>query len=218
MVNPLRGFISPGYRLFEEIDEAGNGIGLYRPGGVSSFLATIVDVLLGRAISVTVGGDTVTVDRFSAERFFARNADKFHGILHEGMSVQKKLLRLLNFSQQQKAGVYLSGLPRGLFEEVAGGGEEGKKLVIGMVSQFSSLIDALEKNNGFKLSALRERVTESRESGYLRFDREELFALMATENADRLSELNAESGRPEVCKVAALIIARLRACSKSPND
>jgi hypothetical protein len=33
---------------------------------------------------------------------------------------------------------------------------------------------------------------------------------MATENADRLSELNAEFGRHEVCKVAALIIERLK--------
>jgi len=208
MVNPLRGFISQDHRLFEDIDEEGEGITLYEKTGVKSFLETIVDVIRGRTESVTIGGDTVVVDRASAEAFFDRNADRFQGVLHEGMTMQEKLLRILGLKEREKAGFNFAGLPRGLFEETAFGGEEGKKLVIGLVQQFLSLIDALE-SNGFELPQLRDMIFQSREKGYLQFDREDFFTEILEENKHRLPELGASSGRPEIRKLSELLIIRL---------
>jgi hypothetical protein len=208
MVNPLRGFISPNHRLFEDIDEEGEGIELYEKTGVGSFIERIIDKVTGRAESVTIGGDSVMIDRVSAESFFDRNADRFQGVLAEGMTLQEKLLRLLSLKERERAGFNFSGLPRGLFEEYASGGEEGKKMVIGLVQQFLSLIDALERN-GFELPLLRDMIFQSKEKGYLQYDREDFFTQILEENKNRVKELTSSSGRPEVRKLAELLIHRL---------
>ncbi len=208
MVNPLRGFISHGH-LFEDMDEEGDGIDLYERMGVKSFIRTVLDVLRGRAEPVTIAGDTLTVDRYSAEAFFDRNADRLQGILSEGMTLQEKLLRLYWVKARESSGFNFSGLPRGLFEEFASGGEEGKKMVIGLVQQFLALIDALE-SNGFALPQLRDMVFQSQERGYLQLDREDFFTQILEENRNRLSELNISSTRPEIRKLAELLIERLR--------
>jgi len=215
MVNPLRGFISQDHHLFGDIDEEGEGIELYEKTGVRSLVERLIDIVRGRAESVTIGGDTVMVDKISAEAFFDRNADRFQGILHEGMTLQEKLLRLLGLKEREKTGFNFAGLPRGLFEEVAFGGEEGKKLVIGLVQQFLSLIDALE-GNGFELPILRDMIFQSKERGYLQFDREDFFTQILEENRDRLSDLTSSSGRPEIRKLSELLIGRLGSRGKDP--
>lgn len=206
-MNPLRGFISHGH-LFVDLDTEGEGIALYQPSGVRSLVQTVLEVIRGRAEPVTVGGETVTVDRVSAEAFFNRNADRFQGILQEGMSIQDKLVRLCGLRQRELAGFNFSGLPRGLFEEFATGGEEGKKMVIGLVQQFEALFDALE-NNGFQIPQLRDMVFQSKEKGYLTFDREDFFIQILEENRHRISELIFSVGRPEIRKLAEYLIKRL---------
>ena len=210
MVNPLRGFISQDHHLFEDIDVEGEGIELYEATDVRSFIEKIIDIVRGRAESVTIGGDTVTVDKVSAEAFFDRNADRFQTILREGMTLQEKLLRLLGWEERERAGFNFAGLPRGLFEEVAFGGEEGKRLVIGLVQQFLTLIDALE-GSGFALPQLRDMIFQSKEKGYLQFDREDFFTEILEENKHRLSELRMSCTRPEIRKLSQLLIERLEA-------
>jgi hypothetical protein len=207
MVNPLRGFMSQGY-LFEDFDEKGNGIRVYETTGFKSFAQAIVSRMRGRAEPVDICGDTVLVDRASAEEFFERNADLCEGIFRAGMTIQEKLLRLLVLKDREKEGYNFSGLPRGIFEECAFGGEEGKKLVIGLVQQFLSLIDGLE-NNGFELPQLRDMIFQSKEKGYLQFDREDFFTQIIEENKDRFLELTTTSGRPEIRKLAELLIERI---------
>ena len=203
MANPVRSFISQDHRLFKEEDVKGKtGIALYEGKGIRGMVGRFVDRIRGRLVSVTDCGDTVTVDKKSAEAFFERNAEQFEGILEEGMSVQKKLLLLVKHSKE-------SGLPRGLFEDEARGGTEGKKLVIGNVRQFLHLIDALEKYNGFRVSHLREQIFQSKETGYIQYDREEFFSLILQENKGRAHELNATSGRVELCRLAQILISRL---------
>lgn len=213
-MNPLRGFITHG-RLFVDLDDEGQGPGieLYQTKGVRSLVQTVLDVIRGRAEPVTVGGETVTVDRVSAEAFFDRNAERFQGVLDEGMDLQEKLIRLCGLKQREAAGFNFSGLPRGLFEEFAFPGAEGREKVIGLVQQFLSLIDALE-DNGFQLPQLRDMIFQSQEKGFLQFDRDGFFNQILEENHHRLSELTMSFGRPEIRKLAEFLIHRLEELSQ----
>ena len=204
MVNPLWGFSEKG-RLFSGFDQEGDGIELYEQKSVRSFLHNILERLLGRTVRVTLGGDAVLVNKRSAESFFERNANRLVGTVQEGMTLQEKLLRLVNLPATP-----LRGLPRGLLEEQAQGGAEGKKLVFGHIDQFMALIDSLEQSHGFELTKLRAHIFSSSESACLSFDREELFSRILEENAQRVDGLSADSGRPEVCRLASLLIDRLK--------
>jgi hypothetical protein len=206
MVNPLRGYISQDHQnliFLRGDDTSRNGI------KVVSGVWGVVGSLIGSCVSVTIGGDTIRVEKESAEAFFERNADRFQGIIYDWMTVEEKLLRLVELKGSERAEYNLSGLPRGLFEEVAFGGEEGKKMVIGFVQHFLLLIDALERN-GFQLPQLRDMIFQSKEKGYLQFDREDLFTQILEENKDRLSELTAAYGRPEIRKFCELLIHRVQ--------
>jgi hypothetical protein len=205
MVNPLRGFISENRRLFEHFDDEGEGIELYEPESIPSLLHSVLEALLGRTVRVTSGGDTIIINRQSAEDFFERNASKFAGAIQAGMTLQDKLLRIVELSTSS-----FIGLPRGLLEEYARGGAEGKRLVVGLVPQFMALIDSLEQNHGFSLPRLRELIFTFPKAEYLEFDRDELFSKILEENVERIGKLDASSGRPEVRRLAALLMARLQ--------
>lgn len=210
MVNPLRGFISQNRRLFESLDDEGEGIELYEPQSVRSVVGTVLEILLGKTIRVTSGGDTIVINKQSAEAFFERNASKFSGAILVGMSLPDKLLRLVELSRSS-----FIGLPRGLLEEYARGGDEGRRMVVGLVPQFMALIDTLEQNHGFSLPKLRELIFTQSETGYLEFDRDELFEKILEENGERVGKLSAVSGRPVVRRLAALLMDRLKGRERS---
>jgi hypothetical protein len=212
MVNPLRGFISENRRLFERFDDEGEGIELYEPQSIQSMVRTVLEILLGKTVRVTSGGDTIVVNKQSAEAFFERNANKFSGAILSGMSLPDKLFRLVELSRSS-----FIGLPRGLLEEYARGGAEGKKMVVGLVPQFMALIDSLEQNHGFSLPKLRELIFTRSETGYLEFDRDELFAKILEENVERVGELSATSGRPVVRRLAALLMSQLKSQGREKN-
>ena len=218
MVNPLWGFSEKG-RLFSSFDEEGTGIELYEQKSIRSVLHNVLERLLGRTVRVTFCGDAILMNKRSAEAFFERNANKFAGTIQEGMTLQEKLLRLVSLPATPLRGLPISttplrGLPRGLLEEYAQGGVEGKKLVVGLVRQFMTLIDSLEQNHGFELTELRELIFSFPESTYLTFDRDEFFSKILEENAQRIDKLSAASGRPEVCRLASLLIGRLNDLSR----
>jgi hypothetical protein len=212
MVNPLRGFISENRRLFERFDDEGEGIELYEPQSIQSMVRTVLEILLGKTVRVTSGGDTIVVNKQSAEAFFERNANKFSGAILSGMSLPDKLFRLVELSRSS-----FIGLPRGLLEEYARGGVEGQKMVVGLVPQFMALIDSLEQNHGFSLPKLRELIFTRSETGYLEFDRDELFAKILEENVDRVGELSATSGRPVVRRLADLLMSQLKSQGREKN-
>jgi hypothetical protein len=207
MVNPLRGFISNKARLFEEIDVASEGIAIYDGGRINDLLRRVVDSITGRAAPITVGGDTVTLDRPSAEEFFRRNSHKFQGLLREGMSLQEKVLCLLAFLQESKAR-HLPGLPMGLLEEYAFGGKEGRQHIVGMLHQFESVLDVLEDNN-FDIASLREELRQT-SSKFVQLDREEFLQRIISANIAQISRLTSTLGRPEVREFAKFLIIQMR--------
>ena len=204
MVNPLRGFISENRRLFKTLDDEGAGIEVYTPRSVRSLVRIVSEVLLGRTVHVTSCGDTVLVNKQDVEAFLERNASKFAGAFEAWMSPSEKLLRIVEMTKSS-----LSGLPRGLLEEYAQGGVEGKKLVVGLAPQFVALIDSLEQNHGFQLTKLRAHIFSFSEDKYLEFDRDELFSKIVEENASRIGKLSATSGRPEICRLVDQLMIRL---------
>ena len=204
MVNPLRGFISERHRLFKDLDEEGEGIELYEPRSARSLIRSVLEMLLGRTVQVSSGGDALLINKQSAEAFFERNSSKFAGAIKSGMTLQEKLLKLVELSRFS-----FIGLPRGLLEEHARGGTEGKKLVVGLASQFTALIDSLEQNHGFTLTKLRAWIFSFPETEYLELNREEFFSKILEENDQRAGLLSASSGRPEVCRLAALLMNQL---------
>lgn len=210
MANPLRDFISSEKHLFKELDSGAEGIGLYETSSVRSFLETILDAFLGKAVRVCVAGDTVVVDRRSAEAFFERNSDRFSGWIEEGMTVKEKVLHLLELSKRGGLSVFFVGLPRGLLEEYAKGGDEGRSLVVGTLFQFRRLVDALELHHGFNLPKLRKDLFISKEEGYLQFDRNEFVDRLVEESRERIVSLNDQSGRPELRALVSLIIGKIR--------
>ena len=207
MVNPLRGFVSQNHRLFEEIDRESKGITIYEEDGVRAFLSKMLDTARGRTESITIGGDTVTINKKSAEDFFRRNGDALQGLIDDQMPFQEKIFRILSFMKENQAS-HLTGLPLGLFTESLSGGEEGRKVVMGMVHQFESVLDVLQSNN-FEISSIRAEI-HSRGEKFLRFDREVLFKRIISENTDRVDQLESSSGRPELQKFARLLIYQMK--------
>ncbi len=207
MVNPLRGFISSRDRLFEEIDVASEGISIYDGGGINDLLKRVIDSITGRATPITVGGDTVTLDKPSAEEFFQRNSHKFHGLLREGMSLQEKILSLLAFVQESKAR-HLPGLPMGLLEEYAFGGKEGRQHIVGMLHQFESVLDVLEDNN-FDVTNLRNELRQT-SAKFVQLDREEFLQRIISANISQSSRLTSTLGRPEVREFAKFLIIQIQ--------
>jgi hypothetical protein len=166
-----------------------------------------MDSIIGRATPITVGGDTVTLDRPSAEKFFQRNSQKFHGLLREGMSVQEKIMSLLDFLQESKTR-HMPGLPMGLLEEYAFGGKEGRQHVVGMLHQFESVLDVLEDNN-FDINSLREELRQTK-SKFVQLDREEFLERIISANIAQISKLTSTLGRPEVREFANFLIIQMQ--------
>jgi len=203
MVNPLRGFISEGGYLFASFD--GVGIELHEERGLPGFVSRVLDVLLGRIEPLTIGGDTLSIDKQSAELFFARNSEQLFGVISEEMPIKEKILRLLGELMKEVH----SGLPQGLFEGLAIGGDEGKRLIIGTVSHFLILFEALEQN-GFDLSFFRNEMKEFSPQTFVHFEREFFLDRIVEQNSPLLDQLSSNEGVQEVQMFAGLLIDRIK--------
>jgi len=196
MVNPLRGFIFHD-RLFEEIDNRGIQVQKNR----ENLFARMIDALLGRIEVVTICGDSITVDRASAEDFFLRNASLLKGIISEESSIQEKIVRLYKEMDKRKM------LPHGILAERSQGGEEARRMIIGTSDRFRVLIEALE-NNGFIVESIKATIEEKESDGCIHIEREEFFRAILEENRDNLDQLQAQ-GWQEIRKLSQLLINRL---------
>lgn len=206
-VNPLH--VSEEGRLFSELDEAGEGICVYpNDDSIRDLVRRVIDIVVGKAVHVTVAGNSITVDQESAENFLSRNKDRFLGIFREGMSLQEKILKL-HESSRGGAGLHFVGLPKGFLEDVPTGGLEGKNIVIGLRSQFRNLLKGLELN-GFKVSLLQKEIDSMSEGKFIGFERPLFFRLLVEENRDRLRKLKHKVGRPEICQLAQFLIDKIR--------
>jgi len=211
MVNPLRGFISEEGALFASID--GIGIKLHEERELAGLVSKVLDVLLGRIEPITIGGDTLSVDRQSAELFFSRNADHLPGIISKEMPLKEKVLRLLSEMMKESQ----TGLPLGLFEGVAVGGEEGKQLIIGTVPHFFVLFEALEQN-GFDLTHFRDEITEISPHEFVHFEREDFLDQIAERNSPLFEKLTFDEGIQEVQMFARLLIDRIKKNIEAQSD
>jgi hypothetical protein len=204
MVNPLRGFISESRSLFRDFDDEGDGIEVYESRSIRSLAHVLSDTILGRTAQVSSGGDAFLVNKRSAEEFLERNAHKFSGAVEEGMTLQEKLFRIAKLPTST-----LIGLPKGLLEEHARGGAEGKRLVVGPLPQFMTLLDLLEQDHGLTLTRLRAHIFSLQGDKYLEFDRDEFFSKIVEENAQWVGKLSAVSSRPEISRVVDQLRDRL---------
>jgi hypothetical protein len=207
MVNPLRGFISKEGSLFKEMDVSSRGISLYNAQGINDLFSRVFDTLAGRTAHITIGGDTVTLDRRSAEAFFERNEHRFHGLVREKMTLKEKILRLLDFTQESKT-KHLPGLPMGLFEENAFGGKEGRLHIVGMLHQFESVLDVLENNN-FDVSLMRKEL-QGISSKFVQIERDLFLERLVDPNLKRIHQLTSSLGRPELQDFARFLIERIQ--------
>ncbi len=203
MVNPLRGFISEDGRLFASFDKV--GIELHEESGLPGFVSRVLDVILGRIEPITVGGDALFVDRQSAELFFSRNSDRLFGVISEEMPLKEKILRFLSELMKESR----TSLPQGLFEGLAVGGKEGKRLIIGMVSHFHVLFDALEQN-GFDLSVFREEMEGAAPHSFVHFERELFLDRIIESNSSLLSQLSFDEGGQEVQMFTQFLIDKIK--------
>lgn len=192
MVNPLYGYISRDGRLFQEIDDV--GIETYRNRG---FFDKVFDFVLGKTLHVSYAGDTVIVDRESAERFFSRNKD----LLEEcgEADLCQKVLFLLNRRER---------LPHGVLAENTVGGEEAKSSLIGAKRHFMSLARALQKN-AFEVEHLL-KIIHQKEENMISLERERVFRHIIEENKSRLDLLQSTCGDDTVKKLAEYLIKQIR--------
>jgi hypothetical protein len=195
MVSPLHGFISEDGRLFQNVDKV--GIATCKDKGV---LKEAFDCLLGKTIRVSYAGDTVVVDRKSAENFFLRNKHLLEECEKKGdLSLPQKILFLIERKEK---------LPHGILPETAVGGQESKRCVIGSKQRFVSLARALQKN-AFEVERLLE-IIRQKEENMVSLEREEVFRHLIEENKSRLGELQSSCGNDTIKALADYLITKIR--------
>lgn len=198
-MNPLREFISKG-RLFEGSLNGSKGIAVEKGNALTWLFSSI----LGSSEPITIAGDTIYIDKKSADDFFRTHAPALKTILHDEMNLQEKILRLLKYMKKS-----LVNLPRGLFENTAIGGVEGRRKVVGTQKQFTQLLSALEHQGfTFKEDGLKRELTSVSSGKYVQFDREAFFDRLIRENTSPLETISTENAREEIKEVIRLLLER----------
>jgi hypothetical protein len=127
------------------------------------------------------------------------------GIISEEMPLKEKILRFLSELMKESR----THLPQGLFKGLAIGGKEGKRLIIGMVSHFHVLFDALEQN-GFDLSVFREEIEGETPHNFIHFERECFLDRIIKSNSSLLDQLSFDEGGQEVQMFAQFLIDKIK--------
>jgi hypothetical protein len=178
-------------RLFQSLDIEKEGISVYQEKNI---LMRAFDFMRGRMVEVTIAGQTVRLDKGSLDKFLKRNKSLLKKFEDQQMSITEQLLYLHRLSQRKN-----KGLPRGLIDADAIGGEEAREDMIGDQEEFELAGQkAIEysKKKGIELDvkSLLDSV-KKKEKGLVRLNRELMLRKLTEENKHLSSKLKEVFGK-----------------------